>query len=71
VATRVERIAHFHQGEPPAEVPLELLCEDGSGTYLLPFNCQWSDGSYRKLGSEKPLTAKVVGWKIAPQWRKT
>jgi hypothetical protein len=70
MTTRLERLGQFQQSMPPEGKPLELLCEDGSGTYLVPYNCEYSSGAYRKLGGANPLTAKVVGWKIAPQWRK-
>ena len=39
MATRQQRLDAFaHDGEPPAHEPLELLCEDHVGTYVLPFD---------------------------------
>ena len=39
---RSERLAAFTtEGLPPAGKPMEVLCEDKSGTYLLPFACYW------------------------------
>jgi hypothetical protein len=35
MATRQYRLSEFDQGAPPTNRPLELLCEDKSGTYLL------------------------------------
>jgi len=38
MATRQQRIGDFtHDGVPPADQPLELLCEDHVGTYVVPF----------------------------------
>jgi hypothetical protein len=34
MATRQYRLREFDQGAPPTNRPLELLCEDKSGTYL-------------------------------------
>jgi hypothetical protein len=41
VVTRQERIDDFdHEGTPPADQPLQILCEDHVGTYVIPFLCQ-------------------------------
>jgi hypothetical protein len=38
MATRQQRInAFIHEGDPPADQPLELLCEDHVRTYVIPF----------------------------------
>jgi hypothetical protein len=48
MATRQERIDAFvHQGTPPTDRPLEILCEDHVGTYVVPFLCRWLDGIWR------------------------
>ena len=42
MATREKRLAQFDgNGDPPPNQPLEVLCEDHSGTYQLPFACRW------------------------------
>ena len=33
MANREQRLSDFNTGIPPAMLPLELLCEDHSGTY--------------------------------------
>lgn len=66
MATRDHRLSHFNLGPAPTTVPLQLLCEDHNGTYVLPFRCEWHDAGWYALGSEKPLEAKVVGWR---EWR--
>ena len=40
-----------------------MLAEDNSGTYLLPFRCEWRDGAWYAAEKTKPLEAKVVGWR--------
>jgi hypothetical protein len=38
LVTRQERIDDFiHEGEPPIDQPLQILCEDHNGTYVIPF----------------------------------
>jgi hypothetical protein len=38
MVTRQQRLDDFDSaGEPPADEPMELLCEDHNGTYVLPF----------------------------------
>jgi hypothetical protein len=50
MTTRQERIDAFtHQGVPPADQPLELLCEDHVGTYVIPFLCRWSSGAWHTV----------------------
>ena len=66
MATRNNRLADFNQGLPPPNRSFEVLAEDHSGTYVLPFrSCQWRDGAWHNPASTKPLEAKVVGWRKA------
>src|SRR4029450_2827460 len=70
MATREARLAEFSQGTPKENRPLQILCEDKSGTYIIPYLCQWSDGAWRKVGSAKTIEATVIGWRTAPRsWR--
>ena len=70
MATREARLAEFSQGPPKENRPLQILCEDKSGTYIIPYLCQWSDGAWRKVGSAKTIEATVIGWRTAPRsWR--
>ena len=65
MATREKRLAQFDgSGEPPPDHPVEVLCEDHSGTYQLPFACRWStaNGAMKKSGSA--VEATVVGWRL-------
>jgi len=64
MATRDHRLAEFNgQGEPPAGAPVELLCEDHVGTYVVPFLCHWMAGGWRGIKSGEPIEAAVVGWR--------
>ncbi len=64
MATRASRIAEFNSGEPPADQPFEILCEDHSGTYLVPFACLWTDGAWVESLNRQPIQAIVLGWRV-------
>jgi hypothetical protein len=65
MATREKRLAQFNgEGEPPPDLPVQVLCEDQSGTYELPFACRFSDGAWRNHESGGTLEANVVGWRL-------
>ena len=63
MATRQHRLNEFNDGSPPADLPLQLLCEDHNGTYLLPYPCQWRDAAWHNCANSKAIEAKVVGWR--------
>jgi hypothetical protein len=64
MATRQARIDDFiHNGVPPADQPLELLCEDHVGTYVIPFLCRWRSGAWHNVDTDNPIEATVVGWR--------
>jgi hypothetical protein len=66
MAARRERIDAFdHEGAPPTDQPLEILCEDHIGTYLIPFLCQWSDGTWQNAKTRRSIEAAVIGWREA------
>ena len=64
MATRESRLAQFSQGVPKENRPLQILCEDQSGTYVIPYPCEWSEGVWRKVGSSKHIEATVIGWRV-------
>lgn len=43
--------------------PLELLCEDHVGTYVLPFLCQWTNTDWQSVESGQRIEATVIGWR--------
>jgi hypothetical protein len=68
MATRQERIDAFsHDGTPPTDQPLELLCEDHVGTYVIPFLCLWRNGVWQGLDTDKCIEATVLGWRVPSQ----
>jgi hypothetical protein len=65
MATREKRLAQFDgSGEPPPGQAVEVLCEDHSGTYQLPFACFWTDGQWHNQESGGRLEATVVAWRL-------
>jgi hypothetical protein len=56
----------FSDAAPPAGKPLQLLCEDEAGKYLLPFRCEWRNGDWHSIGKDRRIEVKVVGWRT---WR--
>jgi hypothetical protein len=46
---------------------VQVLCEDHSGTYQLPFPCRWVDGEWRNSESGSTVEATVVGWRLPRQ----
>jgi hypothetical protein len=65
MATRERRLAEFSgEGEPPPDQLVQVLCEDHSGTYQLPFACRFVDGEWRNNESGGAVEATVVGWRL-------
>ena len=65
MATREKRLAQFDgNGDPPPDQPVEVLCEDHSGTYQLPFACRWIDGQWRNDRTGGMVEATVVGLRL-------
>src|ERR1700722_1681866 len=60
IGTPQERIDDFvHDGSPPDNKPLQVLCEDHNGTYVLPFLCQWRDGIWQHAKTNRRIEAAV------------
>ena len=59
----------FDLGPPPPNKSLQVLAEDHSGTYVLPFLCEWRDNAWHNPKSSKPLEATIIGWRKAPRLR--
>ena len=65
MATRERRLAEFDgQGDPEPDQVVQVLCEDHSGTYQLPFPCQFIDGGWRNAETGSMVEARVVGWRL-------
>jgi hypothetical protein len=64
MATRQQRLDVFiHEGDPPVDQPLELLCEDHIGTYVIPFACQMTGGAWHSVDTGNRIEATVIGWR--------
>ena len=63
MATRSFRLSEFSQSAPETNEPVEVLCEDHNGTYLVPYFCCWCKSKWHNWETGLPLTAKVVGWR--------
>jgi len=57
---------HVQLGMPTSNRPLRVLCEDQTGTFLLPYLCHWSDGVWRKSAIGEEIEANIIAWRIAP-----
>jgi hypothetical protein len=64
MATRQQRLDAFaHDGDPPVDQPLELLCEDHVGTYVVPFLCRWTTIAWLNVETGERIEATVIGWR--------
>jgi len=64
MATKQQRLDAFtHDGQPPAEQPFELLCEDHVGTYVVPFLCRWSSEHWQSVETGERIQVTVLGWR--------
>lgn len=63
MVTRDQRLAEFNTTDIPPAGPVQVLCEDKSGTYLLPFTCVHADGHWHNAGTGGRVEARVVGWR--------
>jgi hypothetical protein len=61
--TREARVAEFDTSVPPGGCTAEILCEDTSGTYVLPYACTWTDGEWRNSDTLDRIEARVLGWR--------
>jgi hypothetical protein len=64
MVTRQARIDAFHEGVPPTDQSLELLCEGHVGTYVIPFPCRWRSGAWQSAETGKSIEATVAGWRV-------
>jgi hypothetical protein len=63
-------LSKFGTGSPPPNEPLQLLCRDESGLYVLPLKCEWRHGNWIIVKTSKALQVNVVGWRPAGMARK-
>jgi hypothetical protein len=48
---------------PEEEVPVELLCKDKNGTYVIPYPCCRFDEEWRNFETDETVTANIIGWR--------
>jgi hypothetical protein len=64
MVAREDRLRDFETFIPPeSNEPTQLLCEDHSGTYLVPYACEWNGNHWRGVESNSPIEARVIGWR--------
>jgi hypothetical protein len=63
MATREARLVEFNTSPPPVGCIAEVLCEDTSGTYVLPYPCIWTDGDWCNSDTLGLIEARVIGWR--------
>ncbi len=64
MTTLEHRLAEFNSGAPPDDGQrVELLCQDQSGTYKLPFLCVWREGRWTNAKTGEAIGSAVVGWR--------
>lgn len=63
------RLAEFVVDRLPDDAsPVELLCFDHNGTYVVPFPCCCVDGAWRNLETNEVIEASVAGWRRRDEW---
>ena len=64
MVTRIERLSGFSTEAALDDTPLELLCEDHRGTYVLPYPCIRSGSVWRNAATTDQILAEVIGWRL-------
>jgi hypothetical protein len=59
----MERLSGFSTEAALDDTPLELLCEDKRGTYVLPYPCVRSGAVWRNAITTDQILADVIGWR--------
>ena len=59
-----DRIAEFIVDRFPDEgSPVELLCVDHIGTYVVPYPCRRVEDAWRNVETNEVIEADVAGWR--------
>lgn len=59
-----QRLAAFNTDRYPGEeVPVEALCRDKNGTYVIPYSCCRFDDEWRNFDTDETVTADIIGWR--------
>jgi hypothetical protein len=69
-----QRLSAFIDDRYPAEeVPVEALCRDNKGTYVIPYSCCRFDDEWRNFDTDETVTANIIGWRLIskkPRYRR-
>ena len=61
----VQKADYFEREQfPPSNVQVQVLVEDPTGNYIMPFNCFYREGKWVGAGAGKPLEVRVLGWRL-------
>ncbi len=59
-----DRLAEFITDRLPGDAsPVELLCVDHNGTYVVPFPCHRTEEAWRNFRTAEVIEGEVVGWR--------
>lgn len=71
MATFRARLADFHTDRyPDEEIPVEVLCKDKNGTYVIPYACCRFDDEWRNFETDETVTADIIGWRPTSERRR-
>jgi hypothetical protein len=71
MATLRERLADFIcERYPEEEVPVEALCKDNKGTYVIPYACCRCEDEWRNFDTDETVVANVIGWRLLSEKRR-
>lgn len=57
-----QRLSEFTADRfPDEEVPVEALCRDKNGTYVIPYPCCRFDDEWRNFDTDETVTANIIG----------
>ena len=61
MATRSFRLSEFSQSAPETNEPVEVLCEDHNGTYLVPYYSGWCNSKWHNCKTVNRLLLRWSG----------
>jgi hypothetical protein len=62
MVTRRNRLNDFiTHGDPAPDYPVQVLCEDHIGTYLIPFPCHRTNGTERNQATGEIIAGRTIG----------
>jgi hypothetical protein len=66
-----QRLSEFNVDSYPNEdVPVEALCKDKNGTYVIPYSCCRYDDEWRNFETDEKVSANIIGWRPISEKRR-